>query len=312
MRLLVVGAGAVGGYFGGRLLAAGRDVTFLVRANRHAQLARDGLRIVSPNGDLTVTAPAVQANAPGGPYEVVLVALKYYALAEAIEQFAPAVGPNTAILPMINGMRHIEELSERFGSGAVLSGTARISSTVDDAGRIVMLAPDFHTLSFGELHEGRTPRINAIETMLSGARFPVIVTDRGRQDLWDKWCGLGSLAAATCLMRGTLGDISSAPGGLDTLTAALAECAAVAEAYGYPQDPRWVEAQAKQRFTTSSRIAASMLRDIERGAATEGEHILGDLVERAKAAGVATPLLALARCHLGTYEARRGREAGTA
>jgi 2-dehydropantoate 2-reductase len=310
MRLLIVGAGAVGGYFGGMLLAAGRDVTFLDRGNRHAQLARDGLRINSPHGDWTLVAPTVRDGALGGPYDVVMVALKHYALAEAMEQFAPAIGPGTAILPVINGMRHIEQLSDRFGAGVVLAGAVRISATIDDEGRIVSFLPELHMLTFGELDGGRSPRVAAIEAVLSGAGFPVFVSELGRQDLWNKWCELAALAATTCLMRGTLGDIARAPGGREIVSGVLAECAAVAAASGHALDPAWVDTTANFWATSASQATASMLRDIERGSPTEGEHILGDLVERATAAGVATPLLALARCHVGTYEARRRREAG--
>ena len=307
MRALIVGAGAVGGYFGGMLLNAGRDVTFLVQPQRHAQLARDGLRIVDPSGEMTVAAPAVQAGSVGGPYDLVLVALKHYALADAIEQIAPAVGPQTAILPVINGMRHIDELSARFGEASMLAGTAMISATVDDEGRIVLLVPNPRLLTFGELNGGRSARVSALEAFLSDADFQVSVSEHGRHELWAKWCNLAAFAATTCLMRGSLGDIAKAPGGRGFLMQALMECVAVADASGYALGRSWIDAKATW-ITSGLNAAASMLRDMERGAATEGDHILGDLVARADAAGVATPLLSLARCHVSTYEIRRQRE----
>src|ERR1700742_4047779 len=113
VRILVVGAGSTGGYFGGRLAQAGRDVTFLVRPARAASLRDEGLRIISPHGDFTVTPKLVTADALGGAYDLVLLSVKAYALAAAMDDMAPAVGPETMILPGVNGMLHIDELIER-------------------------------------------------------------------------------------------------------------------------------------------------------------------------------------------------------
>src|SRR6201995_5326240 len=112
MRILVVGAGAIGGFFGGRLLAAGRNVTFLVRERRAAQLARTGLVIKSKLGDVSLPAPPlVSAETLKAPYDVVLLACKAFDLDGALAAFAPAVGPNTAILPLLNGLAHLDALS---------------------------------------------------------------------------------------------------------------------------------------------------------------------------------------------------------
>ena len=128
MRILVVGAGAIGGYFGGRLLQAGRDVTFLVRPKRAAELARDGLVIKSPNGDATLkNPPVVQADKLNEKFDVVLLSCKAFDLDDAIKSFAPAVGPQTAIIPLLNGMRHLDVLDENFGKGRVLGGLCGIA-----------------------------------------------------------------------------------------------------------------------------------------------------------------------------------------
>src|SRR5271163_4196484 len=137
MRILVVGAGAIGGYFGGRLLQAGRDVTFLVRPRRAAQLAKTGLVVRSRLGDAELpNPPTITADALGEPFDLVLLSLKAYDLAAAIESFAPAVGPNTAILPLLNGMAHMDTLAARFGGGAALGGQCVVSLTLDPEGRI--------------------------------------------------------------------------------------------------------------------------------------------------------------------------------
>src|SRR5271165_6604065 len=116
MRLLVVGAGATGGYFGGRLAQAGRDVTFLVRPRRAAQLRADGLQIVSPHGDVTLSPPIVTADTIPGPFDIVLLTVKAFSLDAALADVAPAVGKETMILPFLNGMRHVEAITERFSA----------------------------------------------------------------------------------------------------------------------------------------------------------------------------------------------------
>src|SRR5580700_8482441 len=136
MRILVVGAGAMGGYFGGRLLEAGRDVTFLVRPRRAAQLAKTGLLIRSPFGDASLPEPpTVTADALREPFGLIILSCKAYDLESAADSFAPAVGADTAILPLLNGMAHVDYLVARFGGTAALGGQCVISTTLDADGR---------------------------------------------------------------------------------------------------------------------------------------------------------------------------------
>jgi len=131
MRVLVVGAGAIGGYFGGRMLQAGRDITFLVRPRRAAELASAGLVIKSPNGDVTLkNPPTVQADAIKNKFDVVLLSCKAYDLTDAIKSFAPAVGPQTSIIPLLNGMLHLDVLDREFGRERVLGGLCAIAATL--------------------------------------------------------------------------------------------------------------------------------------------------------------------------------------
>ena len=130
----MIGAGALGGYFGGCLIRAGRDVTFLVRPRRAEQLARERLQIVSPHGDFTVPVATVLAGVIREPFDLILVGVKSYSLDEAMDQLAPAVGPNTMILPILNGIGHLDRLIARFGAGHVLGGMANISAGMDCRG----------------------------------------------------------------------------------------------------------------------------------------------------------------------------------
>jgi 2-dehydropantoate 2-reductase len=307
MRILVIGAGALGGYFGGCLLRAGRDVTFLVRSRRAEQLARRGLEIVCPHGDFTVPAPTIRAGDIHGTYDVILVATKSYSLDEAMEQFAPAVGPDTMILPILNGMAHIDSLSMRFGADHVLGGSAMISATLDTEGRIVLFVPT-HDLVFGELAGGSSDRTISLMAVFDRAGFNPRVSDIMLQEMWEKWAALATNAGMTCMMRASIGDIIAAGGG-EAFLRLLDECRAVASASGFPLRPHFLEMCTNMFTTKGSPIKASMLRDIERGSATEGEHVIGDLATRAHALGIETPILDLARIHLAAYEGGRTREA---
>lgn len=310
MRILIVGAGAVGGYFGGRLLEAGRNVTFLVRTSRAQALERDGLRVRSPQGNIQYPSPpCVLAHQLVARYDLVLLSCKAYDLENAIEAFAPAVGPETLILPLLNGMAHLDRLIERFGSEAVLGGQCLVSLD-QDAGGIIVHLNAHHQLRFGELSGASSRRILRVAEVLADAGFEASFSQHIIQDMWDKWCFIATLAAVTGMMRAPLGDVL-AGGGEELITATLQECAHIALAAGYP-----MSAAAQQRCLAmltvpGSALSASLLRDIERGAATEGEHLLGDLLVRRQALGI-TPaglsMLEVACIHLRAFEARRSRE----
>lgn len=310
MRVLVIGAGALGGYFGACLARTGRDVTFLVRPRRAEQLARDGLRVVSPNGDFTVPASTVLAGELREPFDLVLVGVKSYSLNEAMDQFTTAIGPGTAILPILNGMAHLDSLSARFGSERVLGGMAQISATLDNEGRVVHIFRN--ELVFGEISGGSSDRSRALSALFDGTGFKGLASDMVLQDMWEKFVQIAAGAGITCLMRGSIGDILAAPGGQEAILGVFGECCAVATAAGYKPKAAFVQDFTGMATTMGSPLKASMLRDIERGSVTEGEHILGDFGIRARAFGIATPILDLARIHVATYEAGRAREPAAA
>jgi 2-dehydropantoate 2-reductase len=306
MRILVVGAGAIGGYFGGRLLQAGRDVTFLVRERRAAQLAKTGLVIRSKFGDAKLPSPpTVATDKLRGPFDLVLLSLKAYDLAAAADSFGPAVGPDTAILPLLNGMGHIDFLAKRFGRAAVLGGMCVISTTLDADGHVLHLN-DTHLLSFGELDGAASDRTEKIAAALTGANFESRLSQAILQEMWEKWVLIASMAGINCLMRATVGDIVAA-GAVNFSTAMLDECSAIAAANGHMPSDATRQRSQTMLTTAGSTFAASMLRDIERKAPIEADHIVGDLLQRG--AGKADyPLLRIAYAHLKAYEARRKRE----
>ena len=306
MRILVVGAGAIGGYFGGRMLQAGRDVTFLVRPRRAAELASAGLVIKSPNGDVTLTAPpTVQADGLDRAFDLVLLSCKAFDLDDAIKSFAPAVGPKTAILPLLNGMRHLDTLDQRFGPNAVLGGLCAIAMTLNERREIVQLAP-MQSLGFGERDGKLSSRVQAIADVMSSGKFGAAASAQVIRDMWEKWVFLASLAASTCTMRAPIGDILTAPGGKDFILGILDECSAIASSAGHAPAGPFSERARGMLTTEGSQLTASMFRDIKSGAKVEADHIIGDLIARGDAAKIAVPRLKVAYTHLKTYEKQRG------
>jgi 2-dehydropantoate 2-reductase len=306
LRILVIGAGALGGYFGARLLAAGRDVTFLVRSKRAEALARGGLIVKSQAGDLHLPSPpTVTSDRLSGPYDLIILGCKAYDLNGAIESFAPAMTENTVIIPLLNGLRHIDVLNSRFGENRVFGGQCAISATLSDRGEILHLT-DLHTLSFGEQNGTKSGRRAEIVNALSGANFVAEISDNILQDMWEKWVFIATVAGSTCLMRASIGDIVAA-GVSDLVMKLLGECSQIAANKGFQPRSAYVERARSILTMPGSPLMASMLRDIEKGAPTEGDHILGDLLARG-IGGDASILLSAACAHVGSYEARRGRE----
>jgi len=307
MRILVVGAGAIGGYFGGRLLQAGREVTFLVRARRATELAHAGLVIRSPCGDLTLRdPPRVRAEDLREAYDLILLSCKSYDLADAMDAIAPAVGERSMILPMLNGMRHLDQLEQRFGRSRVLGGLCVISSTLGEDRAVVHLN-NLHRLSFGELDGSDSQRVQGLVNLLGGAGFDSLPSRQIVQDMWEKWVFLATVAGVTCLMRATLGDVLNAPGGEALILAMLDESRVIAEGAGHAPRAAFLDPARATLTTASSPLAASMLRDVQADAAIEADQIVGDLLLRRSTPGHGAPLLSLAYTHLKAYEARRER-----
>jgi 2-dehydropantoate 2-reductase len=310
MRFLVVGAGAIGGYFGGRLLEAGRDVTFLVRPDRAHTLAKNGLIIASPAGDVTVRSPpTVLAAELRTSFDVVILSCKAYDLDGAIESFAPAMGSDTAVLPLLNGMRHLDALDARFGAERVMGGSCFITAKLGQGGQIAHIG-DIHRLTFGERSGGRSLRTDEIAAAMAGAKFEAVPSDEIVLVMWEKWVFLAALAAMTCLTRSSVGDVVAA-GGADLGAALLDECRQIAAAAGHP--PRLDSLKASLRRLTNpiSAVTASMLDDVERRGRTEADHILGDLLRRRSPADPGGSLLRVAYIAVKAAEMRATRESGT-
>ncbi len=233
-----------------------------------------------------------------------LLAVKAYGLRSAIADFAPAVGASTRVLPLLNGMRHIDELTERFGQAAVLGGVCVVNTTLDAAGHIVHLS-ELHELVYGHRNGVLSADVRALDTFFDGAGLNARRSSEIVHDMWEKWTTLATLGAGSGLLRGNVGEIEAVPGGRDTVLALFAECAAIATAAGYPPRAKAIARSTAILTARGSTQSTSMYRDLQAGHAIEADHILGDLLARGRALGVAVPLLTAAFANLSIYAAQR-------
>ena len=308
MRALVVGAGSVGGYFGGRLAAAKRDVTFLVHPRRAAQLAGK-LTISSRGEESVVPVKVITAGEAAGEFDAILLAVKAYQLDDAIKDFAAYVSETTMILPVLNGMRHMDALRSRFGAARVLGGVARLATTLDERGRILDQA-NFHDLVYGEWGGEQSARIVALDQFMRGAGFDARLSTDIEREMWQKWAMLASLGAITCIMDADVGQVARAPGGIDFVRALLEEVAAVIAAVSRPLSDSFKSQVFALLTDRASTLTSSMYRDMQAGQRIEADQIIGDLVSRAAAKAVATPRLSTVLVRLKVYEQTRGGNSG--
>jgi 2-dehydropantoate 2-reductase len=316
MRILIVGAGAVGGFFGAHLLNAQRDVTFLVRPGRARQLAADGLLVVNvaaatqsapTQPDLHIPSPkTILASEIAEPFDLILLSCKAYDLESSIADLAPAVGPDGAILPLLNGISHLDVLDARFGRRHVLGGDTTVSTVKQPDGRILLLN-DLDALHFGDRDEPHGPRIQRIAHALAVPGFTAELCPDILAAMWHKWIAISTAASATCLLRCTIGDIVAA-GQTQVVHEILGETSAISAAAGYPPPPACLDNLAEKFTRAGSPFTASMFRDISVNARIEAKQILGDLLAHARRHAVPTPILNLVHAHLLCYEARRARE----
>lgn len=301
MKILVVGAGAIGGYYGARLIQAGADVTFLVRPKRAAALAERGLRVHSPLGDFSGPVRTINAASLQPDYDLVLLSCKAYDLDAALDDIQAAVGERTRILPFLNGLGVYDQLDARYGKDRVIGGVSYIATMLDAQGDIRHLAATDVVIVGARSAAGAATAqaFHALVTQSPGAR--TLATDI-EQALWNKWMMLACGALMNCLMRGTIGDILATQDGARLMHQAIAECLSVAKAEGHPLSRDEVRKLEERLLDVNSKWAASMMRDISQDAPRlESAAIVGDLITRATRHDIDVPLIRASYCHLQVY-----------
>ena len=303
MRFLVLGAGALGGYFGGKLAQGGADVTFLVRPKRAAQLAERGLVVKAHEGEIRTPVSTLQAGQVTDAYDVVLLGCKAYDLDEAMAAVAPSVGEGSAILPLLNGIKHVATLTERFGQQHVLGGLTAVNAALTPNGDIVQSPVKIDMTAFGELSGELSDRCLAVQRAFAAGGMKASVSDAILAPMWAKFVGFGCIASVATLCRSAAGAIAAAPAAAAFVTAIIDECTRIATAEGYPPPASMIEVIRGLFSQPDSMYRPSILVDMVEGRKTEGEHTIGDLVDRARRHGVNAPILTAARCNLQVYEA---------
>ena len=312
MKLLVLGAGGIGGYFGGRLAQAkAADVTFLVRPKRREQIARDGLVIESPHGNARFPVNAVTAQELKPGYDAVLFTCKAYDLDSAMDAIAPAMDGKCVVVPQLNGMAHLEALDARFGRSQVMGGVAQINVQLRKDGTIAHMDA-LNRIVFGERDKQVTPRAQALADALAKTKVEWKLSPDIEQDMWEKVVFLSALAATTCLFRANVGEIMAALGGREAMERAIEANIAIARAEGHPPRAQSIEFAKARLMDPKGNWSASMMRDMEAGNPVEADHIVGWMLERARRHGIDDTVLSMAFTHLKSYEKRRaaGRAPG--
>jgi 2-dehydropantoate 2-reductase len=301
MKILVVGAGAIGGYFGGRLLEKGEDVTFLVRPGRKAKLEKTGLKIKSVNGDVSLSPKLITSENTGERFDIVMLSTKSYQLSAAIEDIRPFVGAETMVLPLLNGVAHIEELVEAFGEKAVIGGLCYIESTLDEEGAIIQASP-MNQLVFGELSGVKTDRILRLQKTFEGTKADFALSDQIEQDLWQKYLFITAMSGITALMESPIGPIRELETGKRTIGAFIQELASIMLRIGAPIKETAVQDQIEKIHAMGAGMKSSMQRDVEKSQPTEVEHLQGYLQRKASKHNLDVPILETIYTKLKLYE----------
>ncbi len=304
MRVVILGAGGVGGYLGARLITGGADVTFLTRDARAAALAAHGLVVKSPLGDFSAPVKVIPAGAAleVAP-DIVVLACKEPALAEALDTVTPLLGADTRLLPLLNGVRHLDLLSERYPDTPLLGGIIHGAANLRPDGVIEHLS-SFMTVIAGPVATASDPVADEVVDRLKAAGVDAYVTHEIRQDMWNKFVFLAAFAGITCLMRANIGTILQTDRGRARILHLLEETRSVAQAEGYAPPEAIMDEYRALLTKEGSTLTSSMLRDIESGRRTEGAHILGDMLQRARKHELPAPVLAVAAAHVQAYERR--------
>ncbi|WP_426607624.1 ketopantoate reductase family protein [Pantoea anthophila] len=304
MRILMAGAGATGGYFGARLAQAGQDVTFLVRERRFQQLQTNGLVLKTPQGTEKLEPQLIQAGSLSGHYDLIMITVKSFALEQLMEDIAPAVGPDTLIMPILNGMRHIATLQQRFGDDKVIGGLCKINATLGDSGEVIQMTP-LHQLYYGALDGNNDARLQRVDAALRTSQVDNRFSDNIMDELWEKWLLLSTLGAVCCLARGDTQQILTTRGGEALLQGIFSEILAVISAEGYQPRPAVTARIFELLNNPETPMTSSMYRDLTQGFDIEADQVIGDLLLRAKRKGLITPLLNAVDVNLQVYLQQR-------
>ena len=303
MKILIVGAGGIGGFFGAKLHQAGANVTFLLREQRYELIQTQGLTVETPRGSFTIRPGIVLAKQLESVYDLIILACKAFDLENALSSIIKASSQGV-ILPLLNGFTHLETLDRQFGKERVVGGIAHIAATITESGAIKQLT-ELNSLTVGPRAPGQEALCQALFALCKKADFDSFYKENIEQALWDKWTFLATLAGMTTICRGSVGEIVATPYGKDLSGKMFAECCAIAASQGRPIVQSTQSASQEILTKEESSFTASMLRDLLTGKRDEHKHILGDLIDFANLNSIDCPLLKIAYTHMAV-ESKHG------
>ena len=290
MKIVVMGSGGVGGYFGARLAANGADVTFIARGEHLAALRRDGLKVLSANGDLTVKpVKATDDPASVGHADLVMIAVKLWSTDDAARTIAPMMGPNSAVVSWQNGVVAEDILIKHYGKERVIGGVSNIAALIEAPG-VIRHNGTMARLIFAELNGKPSKRIDAFAALCKQANIDHVVSDDIIRAIWQKFIFLASLSGMTCATRLSIGPIRTDPETRAMLKAALGEVVAIGRAKGVSLPDDQVEQSLTWADNLPPTMVASMLGDLNRGNRLELPWLSGNVVKLGEELGVATPV----------------------
>ena len=300
MKILVLGVGGIGGFFGGYLQEIGADVTFLVRPKRRALLQANGLKIISSLGNLNLKPKLVLADELKPVYDIILISCKTYDLDQAIIDLHPTKGKGL-IIPFLNGVTHMKKLDKEFGQDNIMGGVAHISSTVNQDGTIEHFS-EFKKLTFGNRDLSKNHALKEFAEVCAKTKFDVVLSDNINLDLWKKWVFISTVAGATTLFSCSLGEIVKSDFGKKIIVDLFNECRSIAKLYKYDYEDSEADVILKTITTSGSPIKASMQRDVEKKSFTEHEQIFGDLINKGKKYNFECPILTSCYVRMNVYQ----------
>ncbi len=290
MKIAVMGAGALGGYFGGRLAAGGHDVTLIARGAHLAAIRADGLRIFSPKGDLHVPGIAATDD-PGsvGPVDVVLFMVKNYDVDEAARAIAPIVVGDTMVVTCQNGVSAPDRVGAVIGAKHVVPGVVRMPADIPEPG-VIRHGAAVDRFSFGEVGGAVSARCAAFRDALIEAGAEGVIPDDIVHDLWAKFIVQSALASITALTRLDIGPLRENPASRDLFLGAIAEANRVGRA-AVPDLPEGIIEKSWEFLNGFPRtMHASMLDDLLKGRRIELDYLGGEVVRLGEKHGIPTPI----------------------
>jgi 2-dehydropantoate 2-reductase len=296
MKILIVGAGGIGGYFGAKLMNAGADVTFLLRDKRYQLIKQNGLTVETPKGIFTVQPKACMADQLEPIYDLIILAPKAFDLDDSLKSVAKASSKGV-LLPFLNGLSHMESLDNLFGRARVMGGVAHIAAMITDSGSVKQLT-DLNMLTIGHRDSAHEGLAREFHDLCKKSDFDSAFSENIDQVLWDKWVFLATLAGMTTLCRGSVGEIVATPYGGDLIRAMYEECCSIAEASGQAIDSAPKVKALEMLTKVGSPFTASMLRDLVSGQKTEHEHILGQMIKKGDHLNISCQLLKIAHTQI--------------